>query len=213
MILGIVSSCRDDDKFIYTLPINNSNNTYTLKAKIVNGTTGNALYTKSKMYLKMERHAGLGFIDEEQIGSGFMESDGSIEISYKHNALGDYTNTRAVLFSNAFPVGFGLPPNQDVDTVIYESTMGRVVIHTIDNEPFNRKLYWAYYRQQDSLVSDSSDINESRFINIRIPNLGFGMYYDFEPLEIRDGILRGQPNSKVINMRGDPYIDTLTIEY
>ncbi len=35
MILGIVSSCRDDDKFIYTLPINNSNNTYTVKAKIV----------------------------------------------------------------------------------------------------------------------------------------------------------------------------------
>ena len=41
----------------------------------------------------------------------------------------------------------------------------------------------------------------------------FGVYFDKKPLIVDNGVLRGQPNLKVINMRGDPFTDTLRIEY
>jgi hypothetical protein len=145
------SACKDKEP---VLPKPDpSNNEYTVKVKIINGTTGKTLYTTSKMHLEIERKYGLGYIDDEPLGSAYMDDDGTIEIKYKHSAMGDMSGATAKLYGGPWAAGFNLPPNQNVDTSIYRSTWGTVVLHLIDIEPFN-KIYFAYRVSNDSLISD-----------------------------------------------------------
>jgi hypothetical protein len=219
LFLGMVGSCKDKCPEPEPTGGSNGNETkeYTVKVKIVNGTTGNALYTDSKLYLKMERKYGLGYIENEVVGSAYMQDDGTIEITYTHSEMGDRHGANAVLYGGPWAVGFALPANQNVEKTIYQSTMGRVVLNLIDNPPGN-KIFFAYKVANDSLISDSSDIYESRFIDIRSTMPGFSVYYDFFPLDIRKDyrwgdVVYGNPKDASVDMRGDPYIDTLTIEY
>jgi hypothetical protein len=210
LVIGMITSCKDKEPI--TPKPDPSNNEYTVKVKIINGTTGKTLYTTSKMHLRIERKYGLGHIDDELLGSAYMDEDGGIEITYKHSAMGDMSGATAILYGGPWAVGFHLPPNQNVDTSIYRSTWGTVVLHLIDVPPYN-KMYYAYSISSDSLISDSSDINESRFINIRCTNLGFGFYHDIKPIEVINGRISGNPKSLAFRPTGDPFIDTLRIEY
>jgi hypothetical protein len=218
LFLGMVGSCKD--KCPEPEPNgnggSNGNETkeYTVKVKIVNGTTGNALYTDSKLYLKMERKYGLGYIENEIVGSAYMQDDGTIEITYTHSEMGDRHGANAVLYGGPWAVGFALPPNQDVEKTIYQSTWGGGVIHIADKGTPN-KIYYAYVNPNDSLISDSSEINESRFVDFRYIMPLFNIFYDSVPLQFDEAIkgFRGQPKSKGIYLRGDPYKDTILVEY
>jgi hypothetical protein len=147
------SACKDKEPL--TPKQDPSNNEYTVKVKIINGTTGKTLYTTSKMHLRIERKYGLGHIDDELLGSAYMDDDGGIEITYKHSAMGDMSGATAILYGGPWAVGFNLPPNQNVDTSIYRSTWGTVVLHLIDVPPCN-KIYYAYQipPNLDSLISE-----------------------------------------------------------
>jgi hypothetical protein len=156
LVIGMITSCKDKEP---VLPKPDpTNNEYSVKVKIINGTTGKTLYTTSKMHLRIERKYGLGHIDDELLGSAYMDEDGGIEITYKHSAMGAMSGATAILYGGPWAVGFNLPPNQNIDTILYQSTWGTVVLHLVDVEPFDRKLYWAHYYSQDSLISEDQSL-------------------------------------------------------
>ena len=128
-----------------------ANNEYTVKVKIINGTTGKTLYTPSKMHLRIERKYGLGHIEDELLGSAYMDEDGGIEITYKHSAMGAKDGATAILYGGPWAVGFNLPTNQNIDTILYRSTWGTMVLNI---KATNNKIYYAYFNASDSLVSD-----------------------------------------------------------
>jgi hypothetical protein len=128
-----------------------TNNEYTVKVKIINGTTGKTLYTPSKMHLRIERKYGLGHIEDELLGSAYMDEDGGIEITYKHSTMGAKDGATAILYGGPWAVGFNLPTNQNIDTILYRSTWGNVTVHFDAIETAN-KLYYGYFTVKDSLI-------------------------------------------------------------
>lgn len=188
---------------------------YTLSGKIINGTYNTPVNPGMKLELRVN-YQGMFDFQTEELGNTTIQPDGSFSITYPHSKLAESYGANMRLEGGNMTIEY-LPKNRDVDTILYRSTWGTVQLQLIDIEPFN-KIYFAYRVSNDSLISDSSDINESKFTNIRCVMPGFGVYYDYSPLDIRKddrwgGVVYGQPKIASISLRGDPFIDTLRIEY
>jgi hypothetical protein len=218
LVIGIVGSCKDSCPDPDTSGGSNGGTSgeYTVKVKIVNGTTGKTWYTDSKMHLKIKRLYGLGYVEQELVGSAYMDEEGGIEITYKHSDMGDRQGAQAILYGGPWAVGFNLPPNQDVDTTIYESTMGRIdVIINGSNIKTGDTLYFAHWDKEfdidkvaviDTITSPTQGLYKSKVF----PKTSKSFWWGRDSEEFAAGLGK---NRASIQLTGDPYVDTLTVEY
>ena len=220
IVLGVLGSCKDNCPDPNGTGSNGTGNTggtgteYTIKGKLLNGTTMEPINPGMEMTL-IAQNNGLA-VKREELGTCKIQDDGSFELKYLYSEVAAIS-TAFMRFESQFYISEYLPRNQSLDTILYESTLGTVVLVINRSESKNR-VYFAYRIAKDSLVSDSSDTNESRFISVRSEMPGFGVYYDTAQLDIRKddlwgNVVYGDPMQASIKMRGDPFIDTLRIQY
>jgi hypothetical protein len=166
------------------------------------------------MHLRIERKYGLGHIEDELLGSAYMDEDGGIEITYKHSAMGAKDGATAILYGGPWAVGFNLPTNQNIDTILYRSTWGGGVIIIEDKPPYN-KIFWGHLNEKDSFITGLVQPTEKKILSFRKALPILNVIYDTIPLNYDpiSGRVFGRPKLSQIKLSGDPFTDTLRIEY
>jgi hypothetical protein len=216
LILGIIGSCKDDCPDPDTSGSNNggnSSNEYVLKGKLLDGTTMTAKYPGMVLTAVLSKTDVLG-TETEELGQTKMDNDGNFEFTYKHNKLAENSLTKLTLRSN-FYISPLLPKNQDVDTVIYESLIGRGVINFLSENPIseNDTFYIALVDSIYTFIGPMNKIDKRHFAcnNIKAQVYNFWAIGENQFKSTSSPI----PAHRRIDYTpsGDPYIDTLTVEY
>ncbi len=143
-----------------------TNQEYTFKGKLINGTY-NTPINPGMVMTAVVSHTDVFNSKSEELATFRIGQDGGFEFKYKHSKLAE-NNSATLKLTSQFFVSDPLPKNRDVDTILYRSTWGTVVMHLIDVEPFDKKLYWAHYFSQDSLISEDPNL-ASEYIMILNP--------------------------------------------
>jgi hypothetical protein len=209
---GCKDDCPTPDQHITGNGGSTKKSHYTLSGKIINGTYNTPVNPGMKVALRVN-YQGVFDFQTEELGNTTIQPDGSFSITYPHSKLAENYGANMRLEGGNMTIEY-LPKNRDVDTILYRSTWGGGVIHLKDIGGPN-KIYYAYVNHNDSLISGISENNEVKFIDFRYPMPRFNVFYDTKPLDYdmdRKGF-RGNPKSKGVDLKGDPFTDTLRIEY
>jgi hypothetical protein len=135
IFLAIISSCKDDCPDPGENCGNNgtggngNSSEYTIKGKLLNGTTMQPINPGMVMTLVVQ-NIGLQ-VREEELGTCTIQEDGSFELTYPHSQLAEII-TATMRFESQFYISDYLPKNQDLDTILYKSSWAKGVIQTIN---------------------------------------------------------------------------------
>ncbi len=217
IILGVLGSCKDNCPDPNGTGTNGNGNNggpgtvYTIKGKLLNGTTMEPINPGMMMTLVAQNN-GLA-VKREELGTCEIQEDGSFELKYLYSEVAAIS-TAFMRFESQFYISEYLPRNQSLDTVFYESTLGGGVIIIEDAPPFNT-IYIAYLNEFDEYQFDSTTQNTVKKIDFIYKPTRFGVYYDSVSIGYNEstGRIQGNPKGVSVEVRGDPFCDTLVIEY
>ena len=202
-------ACKDE------LPASEPHPGYTLSGKIINGTTMQPAVPGLVMDL-MVNYSDPFEVDWEHLGKCTVQHDGSFEIVYQHSELAQRSRSY-MRFESSHYFSPSFPKNQDVvDTVIYESTGGDIDIMFKEITPLGSDTFFLGYYDDDNAP-------ERQAITDTITSATSGLYKSFRATKPRKVFWWGRginefklylnENSKVINITGDPFTDSLEVAY
>ena len=201
-----VTACRDDPDPPPPHP------GYTITGQLMNGTTMQPVFPGLVMTLRVS-YSDPWSVEREDLGQCTVRNDGRFEITYQHSKLAERTGSW-MRFESQFYFSEGIPKNQDLTKTFYESTWGNIHISIQDVAPFDT-IYWAFKNEQDSMVFGEIDPAQSFSTLTRYFKPGLNVFYDSIPLDYdaEENWFYGHPRSKRVNLTGDPFTDTLNIEF
>lgn len=213
ILLGFLIGCKDNGPS----PNNNGNGgagtEYIIKGKLLNGTTMQPINPGLVMTLVVQNN-GLQ-VKREELGSCKIQPDGSFEIKYTHSQLAEII-TAKMRFESQFYISEYLPKNQNLDTILYESNEGQVlvVINTF-NCSIEDTLYLGVPDIENFIRFDTLSLPKNGNYNIFRTKSGKSgvdyllndpiiKYYDWDSKSYSKAIGRAS-----VKITGDPFTDTL----
>jgi hypothetical protein len=219
IILGVLGSCKDNCPDPNGTGNNGTGNTggpgteYTIKGKLLNGTTLEPINSGMMMTL-IAQNNGLA-VKREELGACKIQPDGSFELKYLYSEVAAIS-TAFMRFESQFYISEYLPRNQSLDTVLYESDSGQIVINFRKIEINEGDTFFFAHYDHDLrtdrivIVDTIEQIKEGLYKEIRTSDPQKVFWWGQGSLEFYQYLAK---NSETIKISRDPYIDTLIIEY
>lgn len=191
--------------------------TYTIKGKVMNGTTG-AVYANQAISASVHtRDPGSIGGKGADLGSGQTDDQGNFILSYTQTDI-NYDYAAITIASNFFILG-NIQVNKNIDSTFYLSTMGSLRINLNTKNPLSSTdtLFIGIGKfngiEIDTITKPLNGYLKT--IKAPTPSLTFYVGRGWQDLHYdskRNTFIPGAHWSS-FNITGDPYIDTATINY
>ena len=196
--------------------------TYTIKGRVLNGTTGQA-YANQSIDVTVQTKTKTPYASAD-LGTGMTDAQGNFSVSYTQTSI-NYNQAYITVSSNFFMLD-NIAVNKNIDSTFYLSSMGKIKISLKTNNPLgaNDTLFFG-----TTLLDASGNVTGTEIDTIHHTINGYYKTFRTPPPQITIFVARGWKNFGYnfqtnrfygnnvkelgIPVRGDPLIDTATVTY